>query len=49
MAPDADLVIVGCGPVGVMAALLARQHGLSAIALACDKVIAKASAIGFLF
>ena len=31
--PDADLVIVGCGPVGAMAALRARQHGLSVIAL----------------
>ena len=30
---DADLVVVGCGPVGVMAALRARQHGLSVIAL----------------
>ena len=26
--PEADLVIVGCGPVGAMAALRARQHGL---------------------
>ena len=31
--PEADLVIVGCGPVGAMAALRARQHGLSVIAL----------------
>ncbi|MEO0495684.1 MAG: FAD-dependent monooxygenase, partial [Actinomycetota bacterium] len=30
---DADLVIVGCGPVGVMAALRARQSGLSVIAV----------------
>ena len=28
---DADLVIVGCGPVGAMAALRARQHGLSVV------------------
>ncbi|MEM8706862.1 MAG: bifunctional 3-(3-hydroxy-phenyl)propionate/3-hydroxycinnamic acid hydroxylase [Actinomycetota bacterium] len=31
--PDADLVVVGCGPVGVMAALRARQQGLSVIAV----------------
>lgn len=36
MPPDADLVIVGCGPVGVMAALRARQFGLSVIALDRD-------------
>ncbi len=30
---DTDLLIVGCGPVGVMAALRARQHGLSVIAI----------------
>ncbi|MEM8706928.1 MAG: bifunctional 3-(3-hydroxy-phenyl)propionate/3-hydroxycinnamic acid hydroxylase [Actinomycetota bacterium] len=34
--PDADLVIVGCGPVGVMAALRARQFGLSVIAVDRD-------------
>ncbi|MEM9464820.1 MAG: bifunctional 3-(3-hydroxy-phenyl)propionate/3-hydroxycinnamic acid hydroxylase [Actinomycetota bacterium] len=32
-AHDADLIVVGCGPVGVMAALRARQHGLSVIAV----------------
>ena len=31
--PDADLIVVGCGPVGVMAALRARQQGLSVIAV----------------
>ena len=28
---DADVLIVGCGPVGAMAALRCRQHGLSVI------------------
>ena len=30
---DADLVVVGCGPVGLMAAIRATQHGLSVIAV----------------
>ena len=30
---DADLVIIGCGPVGLMAAIRARQHGLSVVAI----------------
>lgn len=30
---DADLVVVGCGPVGLMTAIRATQHGLSVIAL----------------
>lgn len=30
---DADLVIVGCGPVGLMTAIRATQHGLSVIAV----------------
>lgn len=30
---DADLVVVGCGPVGLMAAIRAAQHGLSVIAV----------------
>jgi len=30
---DADLVVVGCGPVGLMASVRAAQHGLSVIAL----------------
>ncbi|MEM8707449.1 MAG: bifunctional 3-(3-hydroxy-phenyl)propionate/3-hydroxycinnamic acid hydroxylase [Actinomycetota bacterium] len=33
---DADLVIVGCGPVGAMAALRARQFGLSVIVVDRD-------------
>ena len=28
---DADLVVVGCGPVGLMAAIRATQQGLSVI------------------
>ena len=31
--PEADLVIVGCGPVGAYGSARARQHGLSVIAL----------------
>ena len=31
--PDADVLIVGCGPVGVMAALRSVQRGLSVIAI----------------
>ena len=30
---DADVLVVGCGPVGVMAALRCAQRGLSAIAV----------------
>lgn len=30
---DADLVVVGCGPVGLMAAIRAAQHGLSVAAV----------------
>lgn len=33
---DADVIVVGCGPVGVMAALRATQRGLSVIALDRD-------------
>ena len=33
---DADVIIVGCGPVGVMAALRSAQRGLSVIALDRD-------------
>ncbi len=31
--PDADLLVIGCGPVGVMAALHCAQRGLSVIAI----------------
>ena len=30
---DADILVVGCGPVGAMAALRAAQHGLSVIVI----------------
>ena len=30
---DADLVVVGCGPIGLMAAIRATQHGLTVIAV----------------
>jgi len=31
--PDVDLVVVGCGPVGLMAAIRAAQQGLSVVAI----------------
>jgi len=30
---DTDLVVIGCGPVGLMTAIRARQHGLSVVAI----------------
>ncbi|MBT5849967.1 MAG: monooxygenase, partial [Acidimicrobiaceae bacterium] len=33
---DADVIVVGCGPVGVLAALRSAQRGLSVIALDRD-------------
>ena len=30
---DADLVVVGCGPIGLLAAIRATQHGLTVIAV----------------
>ena len=43
--PEADLVIVGCGPVGAMAALRARQHGLSVIALDRESEVYRGRAV----
>jgi 3-(3-hydroxy-phenyl)propionate hydroxylase len=44
---DADLIVVGCGPVGVMAALRSAQRGLSVIAVdKTDEIYPLPRAIG---